>query len=341
MTLYKKKNAITMKKIMRKLVLMIFAGIILFCSSCVRDGDDPCPNYLRIVYDYNMEYVDLFHRQVTFLSIFMFDAQTGVLVREIKEEQHPFPEKFTIDVPKEWFGHQYDIVVWAGLHPDSYEFPTLVPGTSTITDFQLKVKDYENQLVNRNTELESLWHGRLSGIEFTEMEEKTYTVSLVKDTKKFRLVLQTLDEDETLNASDFDIRILSSGGWYNNENTVLDPTDREINFLPYYTATDPETGIVAEMNSLRLMNDGRANMLRITNKHTGESIFDISLIKYLNALRLLQYSNMKLQEYLDREDSYYILIFLKKDGGGTTDGSWLAVQIEINDWIIRFQEIEQ
>ena len=50
---------------------------------------------------------------------------------------------------------------------------------------------------------------------------------------------------------------------------------------------------------------------------------------------MLQFSNIPLQEYLDREDEYYILVFLKNDGK-----TWIATQIQINDWIIRESEFD-
>ena len=321
------------------LFLSAFAGIMLFGSSCVRDGEEACPSYLRIVYDYNMEYTDLFHREVSFLSIFMFDAETGVLVREVKQAQDPFPEDYTFRVPAEWIGDNYDIVAWAGLDPDSYEFPTLTPGVSTIHDFQLRVKDYENQVVNRTTALEPLWHGKLENVSFSGQEE-IHTVSLRKDTRKFRLVVQSIDEDYVVESDHLDIRIHSSGGWYDNANRVLDPKDRGIVYHPYYTQDDPEVGAIAELNSMRLIDDGRENRLVIGNRESGKAILDISLMKYLNALRLLEHANLPFQEYLDREDEYYILVFLQKVPGGPEDGNWLAVQIEINQWIIRIQDID-
>lgn len=336
--IYINTNIMTRHKITRMLFLSMLLVIIFSVSSCVRDEGDPCPNYLKIVYDYNIEYVDQFHRQVTFLSIFMFDAETGILVREVKQEKNPFPENYTIEVPEDWLGRNYDIVVWAGLDPDSYDYPTLTPGTSTLSDFELKVKGYTNQIVNRNSELEPLWHGKLENVTFTDNEEKTYAVSLMKDTKKFRMVVQSLDESTLITSADVDIQILSSGGWYDNENNVLDPKDREILYRPYYTADDPETGAVAEMNTLRLMNDNRSHRLIITDKVSGNTILNISLLKYLQTLRLLEYSNVPFQEYLDREDEYYMLIFLQKGSGG--GGNWLAVEIVINDWTIRIQDIE-
>lgn len=324
-----------MEKIAQKLFLPILAGIMLLETSCVKDGDRPCPNYLQIIYDYNMEYVDQFHNQVTFLSIFMFDAGTGKFVREVKQAQSPFPEKYTMEVPKEWFGQPYNIIVWAGLDSESYDFPTLTPGVSTIDDFQLKVKDYEKQLVDRNTALEPLWHGKLSNVTFSDLKEVTYTVPLMKDTKKFRIVAQSFDDNTIITSNDLDIRLFSADGWYDNYNNVLDAKDRDITYLPYYTADDAEVGAIAEMNSLRLMNDERINQLRITDKTKGKVILNISLIKYINALRLLQFSSMPLQEYLDREDEYYILVFLQNAPEG-----WIATQIKINDWVVREQDVE-
>ena len=321
--------------------LFLFAGIVFIGSSCVRDGGTPCPNYLRIEYDYNMEFVDQLHTEVTFLSIFMFDARTGVLVREVKQTQNPFPEKYTIAVPEEWMdGRTYDLVVWAGLNADSYDFPTLTPGISTLDDFRLRVKGYEDRLVARTAELEPLWHGMLSGVAFDPREKKTHTVSLRKDTRKFRLVVQSLDENHLVEDTDFDIRLYSADGWYDGANSVLDPTDRAIEYCPYYTTTDPDAGAIAEMNSLRLLNDGRENFIRIADRVSGALVLEIPLMRYLNALRLLEHSSMPFQEYLDREDEYYILVFLQKTGGGD-EGDWLAVQISINDWIIRLQDIEQ
>jgi len=326
-------------KIKIRLLFPVLAAIMILANSCVKDGDRPCPNYLRIVYDYNMQFVDQFHRQVTFLSIFMFDAETGVLVREVKEAQNPFPEDYSILVPEEWFGRAYNIVVWAGLDPGSYDFSEMTPGVSTLDDFQLKVKDYENRLVDRDKELEPLWHGTLSGVTFSDLYEHTFTVSLRKDTRKFRLVVQSMDADYNITSGDLDMRILSADGWYDNQNSVLDPADRGITYLPYYTADDAEVGVVAEMNSMRLINDNRTNSLVIADKNTGNTILEIPLMKYLNALRLLEYANMPFQEYLDRQDEYYILVFLQKEK--EDNKNWIAVQIEINEWIIRFQEIEE
>ena len=55
---------------------------LLLCASCVRDGmDEDCNSYVRFVYDYNLEYIDLFHKQATKMNLYVFDEK-GVFVTE-------------------------------------------------------------------------------------------------------------------------------------------------------------------------------------------------------------------------------------------------------------------
>ena len=49
---------------------------LLLCASCVRDGmDEDCNSYVRFVYDYNLEYIDLFHKQATKMNLYVFDEK--------------------------------------------------------------------------------------------------------------------------------------------------------------------------------------------------------------------------------------------------------------------------
>ena len=67
---------------------------LLLCASCVRDGmDEDCNSYVRFVYDYNLEYIDLFHKQATKMNLYVFDEK-GVFVTELKEESG-LPDDFT------------------------------------------------------------------------------------------------------------------------------------------------------------------------------------------------------------------------------------------------------
>lgn len=101
-------------------------------------------------------------------------------------------------------------------------------------------------------------------------------------------------------------------------------------YTAYHTEDDPETGAIAELNTLRLMTDTE-NRLVITHKSSGNVILDIPLNKYLNALRLQQYADIPLQEYLDRADKHGIILFFKGMDG---NGNYISVDVQINGWLI-------
>jgi hypothetical protein len=54
-------------------------------------------------------------------------------------------------------------------------------------------------------------------------------------------------------------------------------------------------------------------------------------------LRLQQYSDLPLQEYLDRADKHGIILFFK---GMDSNGNYISVDVQINGWLIRKQEVD-
>ena len=144
-------------------------------------------------------------------------------------------------------------------------------------------------------------------------------------------------DDSIIDVDDYDIRIVSPNGRYDHENGLLgDETDEKVEYTTYHTENDSETGAIAELNTLRLLTD-KENRLVITHKPSGNVILDISLNKYLNALRLQQYSDLPLQEYLDRADKHGIILFFK---GMDSNGNYISVDVQINGWLIRKQEVD-
>ena len=92
---------------------------LLLCASCVRDGmDEDCNSYVRFVYDYNLEYIDLFHKQATKMNLYVFDEK-GVFVTELKEESGAFAPDYLMTLPGAMAGRRYIFVAWSGLY-DKY-----------------------------------------------------------------------------------------------------------------------------------------------------------------------------------------------------------------------------
>lgn len=321
-------------------IILATCSSILLLSSCIKEEIDPCASYIRFVYNYNMSYVDLFPQQATKMNLYIFD-ENNIFVTELKDESGSFSKDYVIPLPANLGNKNYTFMAWSGLYNDSYDKTTLSPGQSTLEDFELKVnglqtKSTGNGIINR--ELKPLWHGKLSNV---SLEQNNYvkTVSLMKNTNKFRIIMQVLDDKATIDVNDYDFQISSANGTYNHNNELQgDEIEDKIDYKPYHTKNDTETGALAELNTLRLMSD-KNNRLVISHKKTGNIILDIPLNKYLNALKLEQYADIPLQEYMDREDQYGIIFFFKNLN--PDNGNYLSVNIQINGWYIREQDISE
>jgi len=73
--------------------------------------DEDCNSYVRFVYDYNLEYIDLFHKQATKMNLYVFDEK-GVFVTELKEESGAFAPDYLMTLPGAMAGR--DIFLWLG-----------------------------------------------------------------------------------------------------------------------------------------------------------------------------------------------------------------------------------
>lgn len=289
-----------------------------------------CEHYVAFRYDYNMKYADAFPVEVKKLTLYVFDEHDR-LVTAFREERYRFGEGFRLPVrlPE----GSYRLLVWAGLYDRSYDFTdSLVVGQTTPDELKVKVKRSEEGL--RSTELDALWHGE-ARLTVDDAVTQTTTVSLVKDTNKFRVVVQAAG-GRSLQAADLHFSIWDDNGYLAADNSLL--KDTPITYRPYVQRAEDlgESGqrgmmaVVAEMNTCRLM-ENKHPRLRISNRN-GEEIVNIDLIKYL-LLTKMEGHDMGAQEYLDRQDEYALIFFLSQDAFG----HYMVVQIKVNGWIIRPQ----
>ena len=71
----------------------------------------------------------------------------------------------------------------------------------------------------------------------------------------------------------------------------------------------------------------------MSNADSGEDILNIPLNNYLALYKSDRYSDMSMQEYLDRESEWAIVFFLD-------DGMrWINTRIVVNDWVVRINHI--
>lgn len=312
---------------MWKRISWLTVSIALLLSSCIKEDRDDCGFYLRLVYDYNLKYVDAFSEQASKVNLYVFDSH-GNFITELEDSQTPFSKAYKMYIPLDP-DKPYTFIAWVGLYEQNYILKSPMKQGATPSDLYLQLA--QNEATNTvNKELKPLWHGKLDYNGTTPDP----VISLTKNTNKVRLVLQSLNQkdENPINADDYLFRIAAANGEYDHLNT---PQGKEISYTPYFSS-QADAGAIVELNTLRLMAD-QENKLEIKNKNTGEILLDINLNKYISALRLLEFDAMPLQEYMDRQDEYKIVFFFKENtaiGGGDM---FLYITVEINGWVIREQ----
>lgn len=115
------------------------------CFLRQRRMDEDCNSYVRFVYDYNLEYIDLFHKQATKMNLYVFDEK-GVFVTELKEESGAFAPDYLMTLPGAMAGRRYIFVAWSGLYDKSYDKVTLTPGVSTLEDLEVSVNNLKTRI---------------------------------------------------------------------------------------------------------------------------------------------------------------------------------------------------
>lgn len=321
---------------MAKVMLATLVGLVCL-TSCIYDDDEECACELRFRYDYNMEFADGFPQQVGDINLAIFD-EDGVLVDHRLATGGPFGEGYVMDLGLAP-GH-YKMVAWCGTASDntSYELPSMTVGTTTMADLRLRLASVGSGACDRM--LPALWHGMIEDFEVTGHDHVRRTMELTRDDNTLRILVQDANGD--ILPGDIDICLTAPNGIINSDNTL--PTDNgDIRYTPYVKeGAELEnngvtyTSVVAELGTLRLM-EGRENRLKITDNRSGRSVLDINLIQYLSLMKAETYAEMPVQEYLDRENSYQVIVFVSKQ---QATGTYLAVALQINAWRYIFNNQE-
>ena len=293
--------------------------LVLFSCTSIDETLPECRLYVRFRYDYNMEFSDAFASQVNRVDVFVFDKD-GTFV--MKSEQGETLGGGSYRMPLPLPAGEYRIAAWAGMS-DDFEMPEPVAGKTTLEDLTVRMKREESLVHNKA--LNPLWYGGVQAVSFTGRQEQTETVSLIKDTNKFRFILQKSGPGEELDINDCLFEIRADNGYYDWNNDLLD--DDMISYRPYYLEKVEDVGIVVEMNTMRLLEHKKV-YLTLTRKSDGKELMKIDLIPYL-LLTKMEGHNIPAQEYLDRQSEYAIVFFYNPELL-----NFLSTKIVINGWTI-------
>ena len=291
--------------------------LVLFSCTSIDETLPECRLYVRFRYDYNMEFSDAFASQVNRVDVFVFDKD-GTFVIKKSEQGETLGGSYRMPLP----AGEYRIAAWAGMS-DDFEMPEPVAGKTTLEELTVRMKREESLVHNKA--LNPLWYGGVQAVSFTGRQEQTETVSLIKDTNKFRFILQKSGPGEELDINDCLFEIRADNGYYDWNNDLLD--DDMISYRPYYLEKVEDVGIVVEMNTMRLLEHKKV-YLTLTRKSDGKELMRIDLIPYL-LLTKMEGHNIPAQEYLDRQSEYAIVFFYNPELL-----NFLSTKIVINGWTI-------
>lgn len=294
--------------------------LVLFSCTSIDETLPECRLYVRFRYDYNMEFSDAFASQVNRVDVFVFDKDGTFVIKKSEQGETLGGGSYRMPLPLP--AGEYRIAAWAGMS-DDFEMPEPVAGKTTLEELTVRMKREESLVHNKA--LNPLWYGGVQAVSFTGRQEQTETVSLIKDTNKFRFILQKSGPGEELDINDCLFEIRADNGYYDWNNDLLD--DDMISYRPYYLEKVEDVGIVVEMNTMRLLEHKKV-YLTLTRKSDGKELMRIDLIPYL-LLTKMEGHNIPAQEYLDRQSEYAIVFFYNPELL-----NFLSTKIVINGWTI-------
>lgn len=335
--------------------LLLFSSFALSsCNNPVFDDEGDCdPHYyVQYIYDMNMEWTDSFNEWVQSVELLVFDSETGDLVARFHETDPSVLSQTGYRMPIDIKPGNYDFVAWCGLENNMEDLFTLESSISHRDHARVKLsRQYEEGIAFQDKQLNDVFHGKVNQTLPDQEGEHVVKIHLIKDTNNINLSMQHIS-GETLTTDMFTITMSESNGHLAHDNSLID--DEDIEFRPWHlrsgvvdiTGTKAEDGtnlnyFMAEVSTSRLMAN-RDTRLNIIENATGNTVYSIPIVQWVNAFRSQQYKDINNnihiitddQEYLDRKSDYEVMLYL--DNG---EKGWTAAQIYINSWkVVSSQE---
>lgn len=319
--------------------------VLFTVSSCgtIFDEQEDCPSqYLvKFKYDMNMKFADAFPNAVSYVTVHVYDAETGKLVLKQTEGGEALTQE---GYSMELIGIQpgtYDIIAWCGdgLKDSHFSVAEPVVGTSAKEELNCMMKRENGGLVKED--VGQLFHGMKRVTFGADYGTYIETLNLTKNTNVVRVVLQHLSGLD-VDPNDFTFEIKDENGFMAYDNAILD--DEELTYSPwsvtagsagvdadiFRSTSKAQTSVsvaLAEFTIGRLMTQNNP-VLSIYNVQEGERVLSIPLKDYALLVKGNYNKDMSDQEYLDRQDEYNLTFFLDEHG------KWVTSRIIINSWAI-------
>lgn len=364
--------------------LVCFSAIALTTmSSCIKEDMDDCPPAISKValqfdYTYNVKQADAFAAEVKNINVYAFD-ENGKFFDSYIESREKFETGHTMEITGLKDG-KYTFVclardrqVMSRAEDDEMEFSfaSLTPGVSTIDDLTERMGKDNGEEIKNDKEFAALYTAKTQ-VDFQRLNQKgnegtvvTSTLSLMKCTKTYRIVLLPYENDQAdFKPENFDVRIEGSAAWLDHKGEKV--KNERITYLPYnmerranydgaHTEVNEEPvdqALIYDLSSSRMFerqNDRRAVRDGDKNNYDDKRIIITDLRDKDNPIELFNHSlpwflalcgekvnqNWDDQEYLDRED-HYVLMFYVSDKRDYN----MITKVNVNGWNVNIKDTE-
>lgn len=364
--------------------LVCFSAIALTTmSSCIKEDMDDCPPAickvaLQFDYTYNVKQADAFAAEVKNINVYAFD-ENGKFFDSYIESREKFETGHTMEITGLKDG-KYTFVclardrqVMSRAEDDEMEFSfaSLTPGVSTIDDLTERMGKDNGEEIKNDKEFAALYTAKTQ-VDFQRLNQNgnegtvvTSTLSLMKCTKTYRIVLLPYENDQAdFKPENFDVRIEGSAAWLDHKGEKV--KNEKITYLPYnmerranydgaHTEVNEEPvdqALIYDLSSSRMFerqNDRRAVRDGDKNNYDDKRIIITDLRDKDNPIELFNHSlpwflalcgekvnpNWDDQEYLDRED-HYVLMFYVSDKRDYN----MITKVNVNGWNVNIKDTE-
>lgn len=364
--------------------LVCFSAIALTTmSSCIKEDMDDCPPAISKValqfdYTYNVKQADAFAAEVKNINVYAFD-ENGKFFDSYIESREKFETGHTMEITGLKDG-KYTFVclardrqVMSRAEDDEMEFSfaSLTPGVSTIDDLTERMGKDNGEEIKNDKEFAALYTAKTQ-VDFQRQNQKgnegtvvTSTLSLMKCTKTYRIVLLPYENDQAdFKPENFDVRIEGSAAWLDHKGEKV--KNEGITYLPYnmerranydgaHTEVNEEPvdqALIYDLSSSRMFerqsdrrvvrdgdknnyDDKRIIITDLRDKDNPIELFNHSLPWFLALCGEKVNQNWDDQEYLDRED-HYVLMFYVSDKRDYN----MITKVNVNGWNVNIKDTE-
>jgi Protein of unknown function (DUF1812). len=287
-----------------------------------------------------MEYSNSFDPQVPTVDVFFFDAQNRYLFKhhstreDLKGNQLYLDDKITIG--------QYKVFTVGGLN-DSFEVTdkngnALKPGETLLNEIQVSLIRYFPVV---SEDFSNLWVGEPITLNATG-GRPVWRIELIKYTNRFSVELASAQGEPSGSTGDEPIYTFEietpEGAVYDTDHFPL--FTETVTYTPYLLQNGNNSILsVGEIKTVRLFDNDNYNFV-VRNVNTQKILWEYNLIELLANTKPAYHpdgSILSMQEYLDRQSEWHIVVLYDVPDDGSDE--YLAVGVQINNWIIWFNDI--